>query len=98
AGQPARHAADNAQRGTHREGHRRRRRTAARGASAHVAPRLWNAHAGGGRGPEGHPGTAGPRAALDHAALHAVDYETGAGRVRQDASESEVVEAPAIVM
>ena len=77
AGWPPHHP----QRWAHREAHRRGPRTFPGCSSPHFAPRLRNAHAGRGRRPEGDPGDAGPRAAGNHAALHAAHGQTCDGRV-----------------
>ena len=86
-------APDDAQRRTHREVHRGCQWIVARGASAHTAARVWDASAGGRRGPALDPGVAWTRTAGHHATLYAALHAQGDGGLRQDASASEVARA-----
>src|SRR6266853_5068857 len=61
---------------------------------AHFASCLWHPHAGRGRRPARHSGTARPRAPGHYAALHATLDEACVAGVRPDTSQSEV--APGI--
>ena len=93
ADQPARRAADHPQRGPHHQEDCRRQGALARRSSAHFAPRLRHAHAGGRRRPARHPGIARPRAPRDHATLHAAFDEACVAGLRSDASPREVAAA-----